>query len=136
MSTRGTQVATEMQLVDLPRREIVSMHDYEFTLYVSRQRGRGRRAIDSVERLCEQHFKDNYKLTIIDMDDAPQEAERDRVLATPTLVIHKPLPKKQVIGCFENPGDLARVMGIGAGSDGPDDHLLESSDGTDSDCAS
>lgn len=110
------------------------MHDYEFTLYVSRQRGGGRRAINSVQRLCELHCKENYKLTIIDMEDVPHEAERDHVLATPALVVHKPLPEKQVIGCFENPAELARVMGIAEGTAGSRDGSRLTSDGKDSAC--
>ncbi len=130
MKARGTSVAREVQLNGLPIREIVAMHDYEFTLYVSGRRGGGQTAIDSVERLCELHFKDNYKLTIIDMDSTQQEARCDRVLATPALVIHRPLPKKQVIGCFENPGELARVMGVGA-TDGTREVSRSADRGTD-----
>lgn len=89
------------------------MCDFEFTLYISQRRGGGLKAIDSVERLCELRLKNRYKLTVVDIDDAPEEAERSRVLATPTLVVHKPLPQRRVIGSFEHPEELARVMGIG-----------------------
>lgn len=89
------------------------MHRYELTLYVSRRRGGGSRAIDSVKRACNQHLNE-FTLNIVDVDDAPEEVERSYVLATPTLVVEQPLPKRRVIGCFDHSDELARVMGIAA----------------------
>jgi circadian clock protein KaiB len=94
------------------------MHHYEFTLYVSGKREGGMQAIDSVERACQRHLNNDYTLRIIDVDEAPDEAELCRVLATPTLVVEQPPPQRRVIGCFDHPDELARVMGI-AGSGAP-----------------
>ena len=101
-----------MQRFDLPLLEIEPMCDFEFTLYVRQRREAGRKTVDSVQRLCELNLKSRYKLTIVDIDDAPEEAERSRILATPTLVVTKPLPQRRVIGSFERSEELARAMGL------------------------
>jgi circadian clock protein KaiB len=102
----------EMQPIDLLTRKIGSMHHYEFTLFVNQRCGGGLRAIDSVEQVCQRHVKNDYKLTVIDIEDRPEEAERCYVLATPTLIVEHPLPKRRVIGCFTDHDELARLMGI------------------------
>lgn len=101
-----------MQRFDLPLHGIGPMCDFEFTLYVRQRREGGLKTINCVERLCELHLKSRYKLTVVDMDDVSEEAERSRILATPTLVVKKPLPQRRVIGSFEDPEELARAMGI------------------------
>lgn len=88
------------------------MGRHEFTLYVSRSGGGGLREIASIERACRQHLHGDYKLNVIDVDDAPEQVELSHVLATPTLVVEQPRPERRVTGCFDHPDQLARAMGI------------------------
>jgi circadian clock protein KaiB len=112
-------VAREVQHIDLLTRKIESMHHYEFTLFISQRQRGGMCAVESVEQVCERHIKNDYKLKIVDIEDEPDEAERNYVLATPTLIVEWPLPKRRVIGCFTDLEELARVMGVCDGCNSP-----------------
>ncbi|MBM3584362.1 MAG: circadian clock protein KaiB [Alphaproteobacteria bacterium] len=71
-------------------------------LFVTGGTTRAHRALVTVRRVCEQAFGDAYDLTVVDVLDRPDLAERDRVTATPTLVRDYPPPARRVIG---DPGD-------------------------------
>lgn len=67
-------------------------------LYVTGTSPRTRQAIENLQRICEQDLRGRYQLDIIDVLEHPQEAEDDRVLATPTLIKRLPPPLRRVIG--------------------------------------
>ncbi len=69
-----------------------------FILYVNGQSDRAQRAIRDLERICRENFADAFELTTIDVLARPEEAERDKILATPTLVKLSPLPIRRLVG--------------------------------------
>lgn len=68
-------------------------------LYVAGRTPRSERAIAMLRRICE-HELVGYEcdLTIIDVLADPQQAEANKILATPTLIKDQPLPQRRVIG--------------------------------------
>jgi circadian clock protein KaiB len=70
---------------------------YRFRLYVT-PCADSRRAIRNLDRLCHEELEGRYEIEIIDVSVQPALADRDRVLATPTLVKSAPEPVKRVIG--------------------------------------
>lgn len=59
---------------------------------------RAEQAIANLKRICEEDLHGDYELEIIDVLAQPHLAEKDRVLATPTLVKQLPPPLRRVIG--------------------------------------
>ena len=55
-------------------------------------------AIRNLRRICEDELDGRYELEIIDVQEKPEAAESDRVLATPTLIKALPPPLRRVIG--------------------------------------
>ena len=67
-------------------------------LYVTGRTARADRAIATLRRLCETELKDEYELSVIDVLEEPELAEREKIIATPTLVKRLPPPVRRIIG--------------------------------------
>lgn len=74
------------------------MATYLLKLYVSGDTPRARIAIDNLRRLCEEELDGQYEMEVIDVIKDPQQAEDERILATPTLIKQLPPPLRRVIG--------------------------------------
>jgi circadian clock protein KaiB len=71
---------------------------YLLKLYVTGMTPRAEVAIANLRRICETDLAGKYTLEIIDVLQNPELAERDKVLATPTLIKQLPPPLRRVIG--------------------------------------
>jgi circadian clock protein KaiB len=71
---------------------------YLLKLYVTGTSPRAETAIRNLRRICEEELDGRYELEIIDVQEKPEAAESDRVLATPTLIKQLPPPLRRVIG--------------------------------------
>jgi circadian clock protein KaiB len=67
-------------------------------LYVAGKTARSERAIDDLQRLCEEELAGQYRVEVIDVLKDPSAAERAKILATPTVIKELPLPVRRVIG--------------------------------------
>lgn len=67
-------------------------------LYVAGSSPRAEVAIANLRRICEEDLRGQYSLDIIDVQQQPELAENDRILATPTLIKQLPPPLRRVIG--------------------------------------
>lgn len=59
---------------------------------------RSQRRAGTVRRICEAHLKDRYELEIVDIYQQPSLAQRDGILAAPTLLRVTPKPERRVTG--------------------------------------
>ena len=80
---------------------------YALKLYVTGASPRTERAIANLRRICDSELAGRYTLAIIDVLVDPEAAERDRILATPTLIKELPPPLRRVIGDLS---DHAKVL--------------------------
>jgi len=82
-------------------------------LYIAGQTPRAERAINTLRQMIE-HDLAGYEceLTIIDVLANPQQAEEQKILATPTLIKSLPLPHRRVIGDLSNVKDLLNVLNL------------------------
>ena len=78
---------------------VISLH-----LYITGASPNSIRAIENVKRICDQYFKGNYELEIIDVYQQPKIALKEQLVALPMLIKTFPLPVKKWIGdmCDEN----------------------------------
>ena len=67
-------------------------------LYVTGGTTRARRTLMAVRRICDAAYGDAYDLSVIDVLDRPDLAERDRITATPTLLREFPPPVRRIVG--------------------------------------
>ena len=74
------------------------MEKLALKLYITGRTAASERAITNLRHICEQELGGQYKLSIIDVQEHPQLAEDERILATPTLIRELPLPVRKIIG--------------------------------------
>jgi circadian clock protein KaiB len=98
--------AFQRAVADNPRAHFV------LKLYVSGMTPRSRRAIDNLQRLCEEYLLDCYDLEIIDIYQQPGLAKGAQIVAVPTLVRTLPLPLRRVIGDLSDQGRILLVLGV------------------------
>lgn len=82
-------------------------------LYIAGQTPRAERAIGTLRRMIESELA-GYEcdLTIIDVLANPQQAEDQKILATPTLIKSSPPPCRRVIGDLSSVTDLLQVLNL------------------------
>ena len=80
---------------------------YLLRLYIVGQAPRCTLAIAATKSICETHLTDRYALEVIDLYRQPLMAERDQVIAAPTLVKVLPAPTRRFTGNFS---DTDRVL--------------------------
>src|SRR3569833_4651794 len=83
----------------------------DLRLYIAGTSHNSARAVERVWQICADSLAGHYHLEIIDLYQAPYLAQRDQVLALPTLIKVSPLPVCRVVGDMS---DKARVLaGLG-----------------------
>ena len=80
---------------------------YQLKLYVTGQTPRSERVIARVKEIAREYLAGDCEPIVIDVLEQPQLAERDRILATPTLIRQFPLPVRRIIGDL---ADRPRVL--------------------------
>lgn len=97
---------------------------YALTLYVAGPSVRSERAVANLRRICDP-LRERCELTVVDVLERPQLAEHDKVIATPTVIRDRPLPRRRVIGDLSDlvkvalELDLPPVVADGAAETGP-----------------
>ena len=75
---------------------------WELRLYVAGNTIKSATALTNLQKYCEEHLKDEYKIEVIDLLIHPQLAAGDQILAIPTLVRKVPVPIRKIIGDLSN----------------------------------
>jgi circadian clock protein KaiB len=71
---------------------------YKLRLFVTGRTPQSQRAIHNLRDICEAEIQGRYEVEVIDVLENPDLAERDKILATPTLVKRLPEPIRKIIG--------------------------------------
>jgi circadian clock protein KaiB len=79
----------------------------ELRLYIAGQTRKSIAALTNLRRICEEHLAGRYRVEVIDLMENPQQAQRDQILAIPTLVRRLPEPIRRIIGDLS---DSERVL--------------------------
>lgn len=82
--------------------EAAGTPDYNLRLYVAGQTPKSVAAIANLKKLCDRHLAGRYNMQVIDLMKDPALAQRDQIVAIPTLIRHLPEPIKRVIGDLSN----------------------------------
>ncbi|MDP4025392.1 circadian clock KaiB family protein [Methylobacterium sp. NEAU 140] len=83
---------------------------YLLRLFVAGTAPRSLRTVESLRRICEAHLAGRYELEVIDIYQQPELAERDGVVAAPTLVRAAPAPVRRITGDLSDPGRILRGL--------------------------
>ncbi len=75
---------------------------WNLRLYIAGQTPKSIVALANLKRICDEHMNGQYKIEIIDLMENPQLAQKDQIVAIPTLVRELPAPLKRIIGDLSN----------------------------------
>jgi circadian clock protein KaiB len=96
---RRTKAPAKAKATRTPRPKKANREpEYLLRLFVSGTTPRSRRAIDNLQRICDQYLVGRYRIEIIDLRESPAWATEEQILATPTLMKVRPRPPRRVIG--------------------------------------
>ena len=80
---------------------------WQLRLYVMDQTLKSVIAFSNLKKMCENHLKGRYRITVIDLVDQPHLAKGDQILAVPTVVRKLPQPIRMIVGDLS---DTDRVL--------------------------
>ena len=82
-------------------------------LYVTGQSPNSTKALANIRQLLEEELPNRYQLDVIDILDEPALAERDGIIASPTLVKRHPPPVRRIIGDLSDRENVLAVLETG-----------------------
>jgi circadian clock protein KaiB len=85
---------------------------YVLRLYVSGSTQRSIRAITNLKAICELHLRGRYDLTVVDLYEQKERAQKDQILVAPTLVRESPLPIRRMIGDLSSTARVLAILGL------------------------
>ncbi len=87
------------------------MEPIKFKLYVTGKTFRSERAIETVYRIVDA-LGDDARMMVIDILEDPELAEKDKILATPTLIKEAPDTSQRIIGDLSNFQKVVKTLDI------------------------
>ena len=85
---------------------------HELTLFVSGASDFSARAVAHARQLCDDHLSGRYDLSVVDVHEDPGACASHRVLATPTLIKHRPLPARRHVGDLSQADQVLLALAI------------------------
>jgi circadian clock protein KaiB len=86
--------------------------DYLLHLFITGATPNSMRAVRNIKEICEQYLAGRYELLIVDIYQQPHLAREEQIVAAPTLVRLRPLPRRQLIGDLSNRESVLISLGI------------------------
>ncbi len=80
---------------------------WDLRLYVTDRSPKCVRAIENLERVCEENLTGHYQIEVVDLLEHPRLAADDQILAVPTVVRRLPEPIRKLVGDLS---DTDRVL--------------------------
>jgi len=77
--------------------------------------GRTSDAIRNLTEICDDLYAGSYHIHVIDVLEDPDAAERQRIIATPTVLRRVPLPTRRVVGDLSDTAVVVRHLDLTAG---------------------
>jgi circadian clock protein KaiB len=85
---------------------------FVFLLFVADHEMETARMCHRFTAALDEHIAGEYRLEVVDILQAPERAEAERVFATPMLVKKLPTPSIRILGDLNDPKRLLRLLGI------------------------
>ena len=86
--------------------------EYLLHLYITGATPNSMRAVRNIKEICEAHLAGRYELLVIDIYQQPELARQEQIVAAPTLIRVRPLPRRQLVGDLSNRAAVLISLGI------------------------
>ena len=81
-------------------------------LFVAGTSQRSLRAIEAVRNMCCDLLDNGVEIEVVDVLKQADEAEREKILATPTLIRQLPGPPRRLVGDVTEPFRVVELLGL------------------------
>ncbi len=89
-----------------------SQKEYYLVLFITGASPNSVRAISNIKSICEKYIKGNYILEIVDVYKSPELAQKEQIVALPTLIKKKPAIERRLVGDMSETEKVMRGLGI------------------------
>lgn len=96
------------------------MDSLHLTLYVAGDTPRSRQAMANLERICAELLGGRARCDTVDVLQAPEVADTERILTTPTLIRESPTPRRRVTGDLSDAQRVLAALGFSPPPSRPD----------------
>lgn len=86
--------------------------EYHLVLFITGASPNSVRAISNIKSICEKYLKGNYVLEIVDVYKNPEIAQKEQIIALPTLIKKKPEMERRLVGDMSETEKVLRGLGI------------------------
>lgn len=93
-----------------PLTEHTEAQGYVLRLFVSGSNANTERTLETVHQLLEKALHHPYTLKVIDIFKHPEQAEKDQISATPTLIKVWPKPVRRIVGELNDVEKIMRLL--------------------------
>jgi circadian clock protein KaiB len=76
-------------------------------LYINDSTPKSQRAVENLQRVCDEHLQGRYNLEVIDIHRHANLARDEQIIAVPTLIKRLPAPLQRLVGDMS---DLKKVL--------------------------
>jgi len=90
------------------------MDTLQLVLYVTDDTPRSAEAIANIKQV-QQLYHGQCEVTVIDILEHPELAEREKIFATPTLIKVHPPPLRRIVGDLSDQAQLLKSLDMGSG---------------------
>ncbi|MFO7850098.1 MAG: circadian clock KaiB family protein [Spirochaetia bacterium] len=84
-------------------------------LYIMGSTPNSRKAVENTKKICEEIR--GCELDVVDLQEEPERAQEDQIIAIPTLVKMHPEPQMRILGALSDGAKVQDALGLG-GEDG------------------
>jgi circadian clock protein KaiB len=94
---------------------------WDLCLYVTDGSPKCVRAIENLQRACEEYLAGRYQIEIVDLLKDPRRAATDQILAAPTVVRRLPRPIRKLVGDLSDSDRLLAGLELPRSATQPED---------------
>jgi circadian clock protein KaiB len=85
---------------------------FRFRVYVIAGTPRAQRTEQHLRRLCEERLGSAFEIEIVDVEQQPDIADAERIVAVPTLDRIEPLPRVRIVGDLTIVDKATTILGL------------------------
>lgn len=81
-------------------------------LFITGATPRSCRAVVNLKNICTENLEGFYELEVVDIYQHPEIAQKEHIIASPTLIKKHPLPRQLMVGDLSDQDRVKRCLGI------------------------
>lgn len=85
---------------------------YNFILFISGMSTKSIRAIENLQKICDEHLPDNFDLQIVDITNEEMQAVNYQIIGVPTLIKTNPNQKRTIVGDLSDTDKVLKILDL------------------------